>query len=127
MNDAELDAKDGAKTFAKEPNRVTRCAQGAGVMEREVNEVLKQYKIFAQVIFQSNHINIPDISNCLGFFWYLVINPKNFRVQYVRFLYVFIIFFRASKNWLVPKDCLKEEICLRIPNKWRNSTKKWPK
>ena len=67
MNDAELDAKDGAKTFAKEPNRVTRCAQGAGVMEREVNEVLKQYKIFAQVIFQSNHINIPDISNCLVF------------------------------------------------------------
>ena len=61
MNDAELDAKDGAKTFAKEPNRVTRCAQGAGVMEREVNEVLKQYKIFAQVIFQSNHINIPDM------------------------------------------------------------------
>merc|ERR1712051_500758 len=37
MNDAELDGKDGAKTFAKEPNRVTRCAQGAGVMEREVN------------------------------------------------------------------------------------------
>ena len=85
MNDAELDAKDGAKTFAKEPNRVTRCAQGAGVMEREVNEVLKQYKIFAQVIFQSNHINIPYISNCLDFFRYLVINPKKFRVQYVRY------------------------------------------
>ena len=51
MNDAELDGKDGAKTFAKEPNRVTRCAQGAGVMEREVNELLKQYTKFAQVIF----------------------------------------------------------------------------
>ena len=56
MNDAELDAKDGAKTFAKEPNRVTRCAQGAGVMEHEVNEVLKQYKNFAQVIFFSQTI-----------------------------------------------------------------------
>ena len=51
MNDTELDGKDGAKTFAKEPNRVTRCAQGAGVMEREVNELLKQYTKFAQVIF----------------------------------------------------------------------------
>ena len=55
MNDAELDAKDGAKSFAKEPNRVTRCAQGAGVMKSEVNEVLKQYTNFAKVIFfQSN-------------------------------------------------------------------------
>ena len=51
MNDAELDGKDGAKTFAKEPNRITRVAQGAGVMEREVNELLKQYTKFAQVLF----------------------------------------------------------------------------
>jgi len=50
MNDGELDGKDGAKTFAKEPNRITRVAQGAGVMEREVNELLKQYTKFAQVV-----------------------------------------------------------------------------
>merc|ERR1711899_580108 len=50
MNDAELDGKDGAKTLAKEPNRITRVAQGAGVMEREVNELLKQYTKFAQVV-----------------------------------------------------------------------------
>jgi len=50
MNDSELDGKDGAKTFAKEPNRITRVAQGAGVMEREVNELLKQYTKFAQVV-----------------------------------------------------------------------------
>ena len=56
MNDAELDAKDGAKTFAKEPNRVTRCAQGAGVMKSEVNEVLKQYTNLAKVIFFSQTI-----------------------------------------------------------------------
>ena len=54
MNDAELDAKDGTKTFAKEPNRVIRCAQGAGVMEGEVMELLKQHKRFAQVIFLVN-------------------------------------------------------------------------
>ena len=52
MNDADLDSKDGAKTFAKEPNRVTRCAQGAGVMEREVKELLKQYTNFAHTMWQ---------------------------------------------------------------------------
>ena len=57
MNDAELDAKDGAKTFSKEPNRVSRCAQGAGVMEREVKELLKQYTTFAQVIFLFKLVN----------------------------------------------------------------------
>ena len=51
MNESELDGKDGAKTFQKEPNRVTRVAQGAGVMEREVQELLKQYTKFAQVSF----------------------------------------------------------------------------
>ena len=56
MNDAELDAKDGAKIFAKEPNRVTRCAQGAGVMKSEVNEALKQYTNIAKVIFFSQTI-----------------------------------------------------------------------
>jgi signal recognition particle subunit SRP54 len=50
MNDGELDGKDGSKTFAKEPNRVARVAQGAGVMEREVQELLKQYTKFAQVV-----------------------------------------------------------------------------
>merc|ERR1719443_273792 len=50
MNDGELDGKDGAKMFQKEPNRVTRVAQGAGVTEREVQELLKQYAKFAQVV-----------------------------------------------------------------------------
>merc|ERR1719412_2573598 len=48
MNDAELDGKDGAKTFAKEPNRITRVAQPAGGMERENQELLKQYTKSAQ-------------------------------------------------------------------------------
>merc|ERR1712111_247316 len=50
MNDGELDGKDGAKIFQREPNRVRRVAQGAGVMEIEVQELLKQYTKFAQVV-----------------------------------------------------------------------------
>ena len=51
MNDKELDHKDGSKIFTREPQRVTRIAGGAGVMEREVQELLKQYTKFAQVSF----------------------------------------------------------------------------
>ena len=36
--------------FSKEPNRVTRVANGAGVTEREVQELLKQYQKFSQVV-----------------------------------------------------------------------------
>ena len=50
MNDGELDHKDGAKIFTREPGRVARVANGAGVMEREVQELLKQYTKFAQVV-----------------------------------------------------------------------------
>ena len=80
MNDAELDGKDGAKTFAKEPNRVTRCAQGAGVMEREVNELLKQYTKFAQVIFSfkrykySRHLELFQIRD--------LVETINFQCRY---------------------------------------------
>merc|ERR1719412_3124330 len=50
MNDGELDSKDGAKLFSREPKRISRIAQGAGVMEIEVQELLKQYTKFAQVV-----------------------------------------------------------------------------
>merc|ERR1719211_389418 len=50
MNDGELDSKDGAKTFQREPNRITRIACGSGVMEKDVQELLKQYTKFAQVV-----------------------------------------------------------------------------
>ena len=50
MNDRELDDADGAKKFSKEPNRVKRVANGAGVEEREVQELLKQYAKFSQVV-----------------------------------------------------------------------------
>ena len=38
MNDKELDDMEASKTFTKQPNRVTRVACGAGVMECEVIE-----------------------------------------------------------------------------------------
>jgi len=50
MNDRELDDADGAKKFSKEPGRVTRVAYGAGCTEKEVQELLKQYAKFAQVV-----------------------------------------------------------------------------
>lgn len=31
MNDGELDSRDGAKLFSKQPTRVIRVAQGSGV------------------------------------------------------------------------------------------------
>jgi len=50
MNDRELDDADGSKKFSKEPSRVKRVANGAGVTQQEVQELLKQYGKFAQVV-----------------------------------------------------------------------------
>lgn len=47
---AELDNRDGAKLFSKQPPRITRVARGAGVTEREVKELLSQYTKFAAVV-----------------------------------------------------------------------------
>jgi len=52
MNDKELDDTDAARTFTKQPTRVTRIACGAGVMEVEVMALLDQYKKFSQVVKQ---------------------------------------------------------------------------
>ncbi|ROJ78814.1 Protein transport protein Sec23A [Anabarilius grahami] len=50
MNDQELDNKDGAKLFSKQPNRIQRVARGSGVATRDVQELLTQYTKFAQMI-----------------------------------------------------------------------------
>ncbi|KAH9515328.1 Signal recognition particle [Bulinus truncatus] len=50
MNDQELDSLEGEKLFSRSPGRVTRVARGAGVSVREVNELLTQYKKFAQMV-----------------------------------------------------------------------------
>ncbi|OWF43752.1 signal recognition particle 54 kDa protein isoform X2 [Mizuhopecten yessoensis] len=50
MNDAELDSLEGERLFAKQTGRALRVARGAGVSIREVNELLTQYKKFAQMV-----------------------------------------------------------------------------
>uniref|UniRef100_UPI00358E1454 signal recognition particle subunit SRP54 n=1 Tax=Myxine glutinosa TaxID=7769 RepID=UPI00358E1454 len=50
MNDQELDNKDGAKLFSKQPGRIQRVARGAGVSSREVQDLLTQYTKFAQMV-----------------------------------------------------------------------------
>jgi len=50
MSDGELDNRDGAKLFSKQPTRAVRVAQGSGVTEREVKELISQYTKFAAVV-----------------------------------------------------------------------------
>lgn len=50
MFSTELDNKDGAKLFSKQPNRIQRVARGAGVATRDVQELLTQYTKFAQMV-----------------------------------------------------------------------------
>lgn len=49
-NLSELDSKDGAKLFSKQPNRIQRVARGSGVATRDVQELLTQYTKFAQMV-----------------------------------------------------------------------------
>lgn len=46
----ELDNRDGAKLFSKQPGRVIRVAQGSGVTEKEVKDLISQYTKFAAVV-----------------------------------------------------------------------------
>lgn len=50
MNDMELDNRDGAKLFSKQQGRCIRVAQGSGVTEREVKDLISQYTKFAAVV-----------------------------------------------------------------------------
>ncbi|CAL1266015.1 unnamed protein product [Larinioides sclopetarius] len=50
MNDRELDHREGAKLFSRQPGRITRVARGAGVATRDVQELLTQYTKFAQMV-----------------------------------------------------------------------------
>lgn len=45
-----MDNRDGAKLFSKQPGRITRVAQGSGVTEKEVKDVITQYTKFAAVV-----------------------------------------------------------------------------
>lgn len=46
----ELDCKEGAKLFSKQPGRVQRVGRGAGVSTKEVQELLSQYTKFAAIV-----------------------------------------------------------------------------
>lgn len=50
MSDGELDNRDGAKLFSKQPTRAIRVAQGSGVTEKEVKELISHYTKFAAVV-----------------------------------------------------------------------------
>lgn len=45
-----MDNRDGAKLFSKQQGRVIRVAQGAGVTEKEVKDLISQYTKFAAVV-----------------------------------------------------------------------------
>lgn len=46
----ELDNRDGAKLFSKQPGRIVRVARGSGVTEKEVKDLITQYTKFAAVV-----------------------------------------------------------------------------
>ncbi|KAJ6217492.1 hypothetical protein RDWZM_008649 [Blomia tropicalis] len=50
MSDSELDSREGAKLFSKQPTRIIRISRGSGVTQREVQELLSQYTKFAAVV-----------------------------------------------------------------------------
>ena len=50
MSDSELDSREGAKLFTKQPTRIVRVARGSGVTQKEVQELLTQYTKFAAVV-----------------------------------------------------------------------------
>ncbi|CAD7002800.1 unnamed protein product [Ceratitis capitata] len=50
MSDGELDNRDGVKLFTKQPTRYVRVAQGAGVLEKEVRDLISHYTKFAAVV-----------------------------------------------------------------------------
>lgn len=50
MNDNELDSHMGDKLFTRQPTRIARVARGSGSSQREVQELLTQYRKFAQMV-----------------------------------------------------------------------------
>ncbi|GAU98349.1 hypothetical protein RvY_09507 [Ramazzottius varieornatus] len=50
MNDEELDSREGAKLFTRQPTRIARVARGSGVSKQEVSDLLTQYTKFSAVV-----------------------------------------------------------------------------
>ena len=47
---SELDHPNGKKIFDKQPSRLVRVARGSGTSVREVEDLLKQYGRFAELV-----------------------------------------------------------------------------
>jgi signal recognition particle subunit SRP54 len=60
----ELDDPDGVKLFKKQPSRCTRIARGAGVLIRDVNELIAQYSKLSELVRTMG--GLPGISNNRG-------------------------------------------------------------
>ena len=113
MNHKELDDMDASKTFTKQPNRVTRVACGAGVMEIEVHALLDQYKKFSQVVKQMGGVkelfkDEKQIKN---------LNPAKMGKVFILYSnqHPFILeIFRSTRVWLrlwIPTCCEQLEAC----------------
>ena len=50
MSDQELDAPNGKRLFDRQPSRSMRVARGSGSSVREVEDLLKQYGRFAELV-----------------------------------------------------------------------------
>ena len=46
----ELDSREGAKLFTRQPTRIARVARGSGVSKQEVSDLLTQYTKFSGVV-----------------------------------------------------------------------------
>ena len=50
QSSTELDSQEGAKLFSRQTGRIQRVARGAGVSQRDVQDLLAQYTKFAQMV-----------------------------------------------------------------------------
>jgi signal recognition particle GTPase len=55
---AELDSDAGVKLFSKQVSRATRVARGAGVGQRDVQELLTQYGKFSQLVKKMGGVKV---------------------------------------------------------------------
>lgn len=111
---AELDNKDGAKLFSKQPNRVQRVARGAGVATRDVQELLTQYTKFAQMVKKMG--GIKGLFKGMFHMVYMMsyVHKKWFWGHFANMLY--LVAFGSQ-----------EETCPRMltHHKWPNWTNRW--
>ena len=82
---SELDSLDGERLFSKQAGRTQRVARGAGVSVKEVNELLTQYKKFAQMVKKMGGIKglFKGGSKGVNAFFFLFSFSKSFLILFV--------------------------------------------